>query len=228
MEVAEVRSQNFQPLQKRWPQLYEHANFAEKYAHTDPHTAIMKLRCFAEQLVGILYKELSLPCERSDGFFEKLKSNIFIEVIDENILEKLHAIRMLGNKAAHGRTGVVLAGPNVRFIDRCSSRRAKECRVVRRAELFLVVDGTGVLGDGHTIEVQLNRRRGDGGGNADGSEGSSNLRPPHGSNTSMVRGRMLRSSRGQQGGRARTRRGVGGGHRTFISRESKKYSTKRS
>lgn len=96
-------SDNFGPLQARWPQLYEHASFAEQYAYTDPHTAIVKLRCFAEQLVGILYRELNLPCERSDGFFEKLKSDIFIEVIDEHILEKLHAIRMLGNKAAHGR-----------------------------------------------------------------------------------------------------------------------------
>jgi hypothetical protein len=96
-------STNFKPLQKRWPQLYEHANFSEQYVYTDAHTAIVKLRCFAEQLVGILYRELNLPCERNDGFFEKLKSNIFIEVIDENILEKLHAIRMLGNKAAHGR-----------------------------------------------------------------------------------------------------------------------------
>lgn len=99
-----MESTNFQSLQKRWPQLYEHANFAEQYVYTDAHTAIVKLRCFAEQLVGILYRELNLPCERNDGFFEKLKSNIFIEVIDENILEKLHAIRMLGNKAAHGRS----------------------------------------------------------------------------------------------------------------------------
>lgn len=98
-----MQSPNFELLQIRWPQLYEHASFAEQYAHTDPHTAIVKLRCFAEQLVGILYRELNLPCERSDGFFEKLKSDIFIEVIDEQILEKLHAIRMLGNKAVHGR-----------------------------------------------------------------------------------------------------------------------------
>lgn len=98
-----MESSNFQPLQKRWPQLYEHANFSEQYAYTDAHTAIVKLRCFAEQLVGILYRELNLPCERNDGFFEKLNSNIFIEIIDGNILEKLHAIRMLGNKAAHGR-----------------------------------------------------------------------------------------------------------------------------
>ena len=74
-----MESTNFQSLQKRWPQLYEHANFAEQYVYTDAHTAIVKLRCFAEQLVGILYRELNLPCERNDGFFEKLKSNIFIE-----------------------------------------------------------------------------------------------------------------------------------------------------
>lgn len=95
---------NFELLENRWPKLYEHASMAEKYAHIDPHTAIIKLRCFAEKLVGILYRELNLPCERSDGFFEKLNSSVFIEVIDEYILEKLHAIRMLGNKAAHGQS----------------------------------------------------------------------------------------------------------------------------
>jgi ATP-dependent exoDNAse (exonuclease V) alpha subunit len=101
---AQLESTNFKSLKSRWPQLYEHANFAEQYVYTDAHTAIVKLRCFAELLVGILYRELNLPCENNnDGFFEKLKSNIFIDVIDENILEKLHAIRMLGNKAAHGR-----------------------------------------------------------------------------------------------------------------------------
>jgi len=98
-----MESNNFQPLQKRWSQLYDHANFAEQYVYTDAHTAIVKLRCFVEQLVGILYRELNLSCERNDGFFEKLKSPVFIDIIDEVILEKLHAIRILGNKAAHGR-----------------------------------------------------------------------------------------------------------------------------
>ena len=98
-----MKSNNFLQLKKRWSQLYEHANFSEQYVYTDPHTAIVKLRCFAEQLVGILYRELNLPCERNDGFFEKLKASVFIEIIDSEILEKLHAIRMLGNKAAHGR-----------------------------------------------------------------------------------------------------------------------------
>ena len=79
----------------RWPQLHEYAELAEQYVHDDPHTSIIKLRCFAEQLVGLLYRELDLPCDRNDGFFDKLTSNVFLEVIDENILQKLHAIRML-------------------------------------------------------------------------------------------------------------------------------------
>ena len=98
-----MKSSNFQPLQKRWPKLFEHAAFAEHYAHSDPHTSIIKLRCFVEQLVGVLYRELNLPCESGDGFFEKLGTKYFLEVIDDSVLQKLHAIRIIGNKAAHGR-----------------------------------------------------------------------------------------------------------------------------
>ena len=97
-----MNSTNFQPLKARWPQLYQHAAFAEQYAHTDPHTVAVKLRCFAEALVGFLYRELRLPSEPSDGFFEKLKSPRFQDAVGEAVVQKLHALRMLGNKAAHG------------------------------------------------------------------------------------------------------------------------------
>lgn len=97
-----MNSNNFQPLKASWPQLYQHAAFAEQYAHTDPHTVAVKLRCFAEALVGILYRELRLPSEPADGFFEKLKSPYFRDAVGEAVLQKLHALRLLGNKAAHG------------------------------------------------------------------------------------------------------------------------------
>ena len=97
-------SSNFLPLKSRWPDLYEHASFAERYAYSDPHTAIIKLRCFAEVLVGIIYQDLRLPSEPNDGFFEKLKSPSFQDLVDQAIVQKLHAFRMLGNKAAHGRS----------------------------------------------------------------------------------------------------------------------------
>ncbi|WP_044412672.1 ATP-dependent DNA helicase [Thiomicrospira microaerophila] len=94
---------NFSALQSRWYQLYEHASFASSYVHSDPHAAIVKLRCYAETLVGILYRELNLTCDKNDGFFEKIKSPIFTEIVNEEILAKLHAIRIIGNKAAHGK-----------------------------------------------------------------------------------------------------------------------------
>lgn len=95
-------SDNFIPLKSRWPELYQHASLAERYVFTDPHTAAIKLRCFAEVLVGLLYRDLRLPCEPSDGFFEKLKYPAFQDVVGDIVLQKLHALRMIGNKAAHG------------------------------------------------------------------------------------------------------------------------------
>ncbi|MFV7436608.1 AAA family ATPase [Pseudomonas vlassakiae] len=93
---------NFIPLKSRWPELYQHAAFAERYVFADPHTAAVKLRCFAEALVGVLYRDLRLPSEPSDGFFEKLRYPAFQEVVGDTVLQKLHALRMIGNKAAHG------------------------------------------------------------------------------------------------------------------------------
>lgn len=52
--------------------------------------------------MGFLYRELRLPSEPSDGFFEKLKSHHFQDAVGEAVLQKLHALRLLGNKAAHG------------------------------------------------------------------------------------------------------------------------------
>lgn len=95
---------NFHPLLSHWPSLYEHARFAESYAYSDPQTAVIKLRCFAEVLVGIIFQDLRLPSEPGDGFFEKLKSPDFQDLVGPAILQKLHAVRLLGNKAAHGRS----------------------------------------------------------------------------------------------------------------------------
>jgi len=100
----DMQSTNFSPLKAQWPQLYEYASFAERYVHSDPHTVTVKLRCFAETLVGILYRELQLPSEPADSFFDRLNAEAFKTVVEEEVIHKLHAIRMLGNKAAHGHS----------------------------------------------------------------------------------------------------------------------------
>lgn len=97
-----MKHTNFKLLKERWPELYKHASFAEKYVYSDPQSTTIKLRCFTEILVGILYREINLPTEPGDGFFEKLTSEKFKSVVQSSICQKLHAIRCLGNKAAHG------------------------------------------------------------------------------------------------------------------------------
>ncbi len=42
------------------PELYQLAAFANEYACTDPQSALVKMRCLMEKLVGEIYKKLSL------------------------------------------------------------------------------------------------------------------------------------------------------------------------
>lgn len=93
---------NFELIREIWPKLYNYAALAERYIHDDPTTATLKMRCFVESLVSMLYRELELPSEPGDGLFEQLKSERFVSLIESPIRQKLHAIRCYGNKAAHG------------------------------------------------------------------------------------------------------------------------------
>jgi len=95
-------SQNFSPLNKKWPALYEHASKAEQYIYTDPHAAIVKLRCYAELLVGKLYRKLSLHSVDADNFYARLSDERFKRAVPSEVLAKLHGVRVWGNRAAHG------------------------------------------------------------------------------------------------------------------------------
>jgi len=95
------QSMNFEHIQNKWPQLHQLAAFAEEYTITDPQSALVKLRCFAEQVVGYLYKELQLPVFPNSNIYDKLTSDDFTSVVPNLITDKLHAIRKSGNQAAH-------------------------------------------------------------------------------------------------------------------------------
>lgn len=95
------QSMNFEHIQNKWPQLHQLAAFAEAYVIDDPQSALVKLRCFAEQVVGYLYKELRLPVFPNSTIYDKLTSDDFTSVVPRPITDKLHAIRKSGNQAAH-------------------------------------------------------------------------------------------------------------------------------
>ncbi|MBE0352816.1 type I restriction endonuclease subunit R [Pseudoalteromonas lipolytica] len=94
-------SMNFEHIKQRWPELHQLAAFAEEYAISDPQSSLVKLRCFAEKVVGFLYEELCLPVLPNSNIFDKLTADDFTSVVPRQITDKLHAIRKSGNQAAH-------------------------------------------------------------------------------------------------------------------------------
>jgi type I restriction enzyme R subunit len=99
-----MQSQNFEFLRDAWPELASLAGFAEQYAQTDPQSALTKLRSFAECSVGTVYSKLRLPKPPMSTFMELLSNDAFIAVTPKAVVDRLHSIRIYGNKAAHGDT----------------------------------------------------------------------------------------------------------------------------
>lgn len=92
---------NFENLRQSWPELADLGAFAETYAYLDPQSSLVKLRCYVEKLVGVIYSELRLPVEPNATFMDRLTNGSFTTVVPKVILDKLHAVRIHGNKAAH-------------------------------------------------------------------------------------------------------------------------------
>src|SRR6476620_8671688 len=97
-----MKSANFEMLRGSWPELAELGGFAEAYALADPASALVKLRLFAENVTKDIYRDLRLPKPDQPTFVDLLKNPAFTAITPRVVLDKLHALRMHGNKAAHG------------------------------------------------------------------------------------------------------------------------------
>jgi type I restriction enzyme, R subunit len=97
-----MKSANFEFLRSKWPELAELGGLAEAYALADPASALVKLRLFAENLTKDIYRDLRLPKPDQATFVDLLKNDAFSSITPKVVLDKLHALRIHGNKAAHG------------------------------------------------------------------------------------------------------------------------------
>ncbi|MDI3289758.1 DEAD/DEAH box helicase family protein [Polyangium sp. 15x6] len=96
-----MKSQNFEFLRRKHPALADLGGFAEVYARTDPGSSLIKLRLFVERVVGLIYAGYGLPRPYSDNLNDLLNETVFRSAVPEVVLNKLHAIRKSGNRAAH-------------------------------------------------------------------------------------------------------------------------------
>lgn len=96
-----MQSINFEFLRPHWEDLANLGAHAEEYAFSDPQSSLIKLRCFAEKLVGVVYASYQIPCYPNEKFMDRLENHGFTSMVDQAIVDKLHAIRKVGNRAAH-------------------------------------------------------------------------------------------------------------------------------
>lgn len=96
-----VKSQNFEFIRSKHPALADLGGFAETYVYPDPSSALVKLRLFIEQVVGLIYDCYRLPRPYSDNLNDLLNEDSFRSSVPPVILNKFHIIRKAGNRAAH-------------------------------------------------------------------------------------------------------------------------------
>jgi type I restriction enzyme, R subunit len=108
--VRDIRSQNFQFLEKQHPELAVLGGFAEKYIHSDPPSALVKLRTFSEQLLQAIFFHLGE--EWPGSFYDALRggytpqSSLFLRHTEPVIQNLFHILRKSGNRAAHDHEGI--------------------------------------------------------------------------------------------------------------------------
>jgi type I restriction enzyme R subunit len=102
MSMQDIKSLNFEPLRAAYPELANMGGYAEHYAHSDPESALVKLRNFAERLVDRIYLKLKLERVPQSNFVDLLHNAGFKAIAQPLVLDKLHLLRRLGNRGAHG------------------------------------------------------------------------------------------------------------------------------
>lgn len=98
-----MKSRNFEFLRAERAELAALGAFAEQYTFPDPASALVKLRTFAEQVVLGIYQNLGLPRPAQADLIGLLNNDAFRAAVPRVVLDKLHVLRVKGNRAAHGQ-----------------------------------------------------------------------------------------------------------------------------
>ena len=102
-EIASMKSQNFEFLRPKQEVLADLAGFAERYAHEDPASSLIKQRSFVEHVVTDIYRAYRLRPPYSDNLNDLMNVEPFRQSVPGVVQNKLHAVRKAGNHAAHPR-----------------------------------------------------------------------------------------------------------------------------
>lgn len=97
-----MQSHNFEFLRKDYPELANLGGFTESYSFSDPVSGFVKLRTYGESLVKAIFAHHKFELTFQSSFNELLHDSSFRYITPRVIQDKLHLLRIKGNKAAHG------------------------------------------------------------------------------------------------------------------------------
>jgi type I restriction enzyme R subunit len=102
-EIPYMKSQNFEFLRPKRAALADLAGFAERYAHEDAASSLIKQRSFVEHVVAVIYERYRLLPPYSDNLNDLMNAESFRQSVPDVVQNKLHGVRKAGNHAAHPR-----------------------------------------------------------------------------------------------------------------------------
>ena len=97
-----MESRNFEFVRPHFRELADLGGFAESYAYSDPVSALVKLRTFAECLIKAVFAHHRLELAYQSTLNDLLHDPSFKAITPAVIQDKLHLLRIKGNHAAHG------------------------------------------------------------------------------------------------------------------------------
>lgn len=100
-----MTSSNFHFIEEEFPLLFNLGNSAEYNLHTDPGTALMKLRQFAEHLTELIYEAVGMEFPDDNRFHMRIQKLSYEKVLPENVKDFFYNVRVKGNAANHTFVG---------------------------------------------------------------------------------------------------------------------------
>lgn len=100
-----ITSLNFEFLENKVPELVKLGALAERYFNEDPPTSIVKVRQFAEMLAKLIAARQAAFDPQNNNFDQILRRLSYDRIISRDVADLFHAIRKLGNAAAHDNKG---------------------------------------------------------------------------------------------------------------------------
>lgn len=97
---------NFYFLEKRFPELKEDVEKAEKLMHSDPEMSAIMARKSLEQLIKYISDNQIQKNTKNATISILLTSQEFQKIVPKHIINKMHTIKNLGNKAIHEKSKI--------------------------------------------------------------------------------------------------------------------------